>query len=84
MKKFLVILCLMSSVTAWADNCDRIKYSDERHYCKAVFRHNPQHCDFIKFVNTRYYCKAVVGKNPSYCEFIKGENYKEMCKVVSK
>ena len=85
MKKLIVVVVALISLPAWADNCDRIKYNDEKYYCKAVFHNSPQQCEFIKFRNTRFYCKAVVNKNPSYCEMIQGsENYKEMCRAIAK
>jgi len=83
MIKFILPFLMISS-HAWASNCDLIKDSDQRNYCRAVESKQIQTCDLIRFSNTKYYCKAVVTGKISYCEFIQGSNdYKQMCKSVA-
>ena len=51
---------LAGSAVAGGAECEFIKDSDMRHYCRAVARHAPSWCEFIRSSDLRIRCRMEV------------------------
>jgi hypothetical protein len=47
-----------SPARASASECEFIKDSDERHFCRAGAKNQPSECEFIKNSDKRHICRA--------------------------
>jgi len=55
-----ILKMLAGSAVAGGAECEFIKDSDMRHYCRAVARHAPSWCEFIRSSDLRIRCRMEV------------------------
>lgn len=58
----LVILTLGHGLAQASGECELIKDSDQRNYCRAVTKGSPTWCEFIKEPDLRHRCRAFATK----------------------
>lgn len=58
----LVVLSLGHGLAQASSECELIKDSDQRNYCRAVSKGSPSWCEFIKQPDLRHRCRALAPK----------------------
>ena len=56
----IVTFILWSRITQCALECENIKNTDRRNYCRALSDKQPSWCEFIKNNDLRHQCRAMI------------------------
>jgi len=62
MMKYVMLVAVMlivANVAAAPSDCEFIKESDQRNYCRAITKHQQSWCEFIKNNDLRHQCRAM-------------------------
>jgi hypothetical protein len=79
MKKIILCLSLMASVTANAQSCNDIKDKDKAHYCRAIDSNDKSHCQKIGSNDLLNLCMGKVENDRKYCRRIATDKIKKRC-----
>ena len=86
--KLIIVIGIFATVifhaaNGGAGNCDLIRDSDKRNYCRAVSeKKKPIYCESIRDSDLRHYCRAIANDRPIYCESIREKDMRNMCRAV--
>lgn len=61
-------------------DCERIRDSDARHWCRATRDGSSTWCESIHDGDLRHYCRAIVRREASWCSAIRSPEMRSECR----
>lgn len=68
--------------TPASSQCESIRNSDDRHYCRGVTQRKPIYCESIRDSDKRHLCRAVAGEKHIACESIRDADTRALCRAT--
>lgn len=79
LRKFMMLVSLMITGIAMADDCQHITDSESKAMCNAVAKSNTSYCYDIRDRDTKTLCMALASGNSSYCNDMSSSNNRAIC-----